>query len=626
VARVVLADAKAVRAAARGRAKTDKVDARLLARLLAAGFLAEVWTPDEQTRSRRRLVSRRAQLVRQRTREKNQVHAVLMRRLLGKPPMSDAFGVRGRAWLARLELPADERLTVDGCLRHIDMLNEEIRLVERAIAADALTSPEMRRLLTIPGVNAVTACALIGAIDDIRRFPTPAHLVGYLGLDPRVIQSGSEPARHGRTLEAGAGRGPARARRGGLVPGADDRPDACLPPADPRSPRRQRRNRRGRAQARGDLLAHAHPRGGLRLRASLADPREAAPARAAHRCRAPPRSRSSRARLRPTPPARARARARCPGRDRLQAADCRLDRAQPENERGCRSGTRIFESARGDKPARHANDEMWREFDAFAYALVLVANRLCLDAEEAGLAAIDFALAWLTLRLRYGLADLPGSTEVNSKRAESLASPRRGDIVFIRGLTTSRRWLRQPRNVEAQREVQLDLLNPRFLPALPSLSMQERLAIHALARAASEPDLLARVHALFEAIEFYASGTSTDELFTGAERKAILDALPAELSDKQRARVADLLPHLNNAPVRIRLMKALDVDRVPLVRHADIELLWALRKLRNDVTHGRSSELPAVHDVEHATSIVARMLVFRVERRREEGRASTIGA
>jgi transposase len=96
VERVVLADAKAVRAAAKGRAKTDRVDARLLARLLAAGFLGEVWTPDEQTRARRRLVSRRAQLVRQRTREKNQVHAVLMRTLSGRPPISDVFGVRGR--------------------------------------------------------------------------------------------------------------------------------------------------------------------------------------------------------------------------------------------------------------------------------------------------------------------------------------------------------------------------------------------------------------------------------------------------------------------------------------------------------------------------------------------------
>lgn len=205
VDRVVLADAKAVRAAAKGRAKTDRVDARLLARLLAAGFVGEVWTPDEQTRARRRLVSRRAQLVRQRTREKNQVHAVLMRTLSGKPPMSDVFGVGGRGWLARLELAVDERLTVDGCLRQIDVLNGEITLVEQTIAADALACPEMLRLLTIPGVNAVTACALVGAIGDISRFPTARHLVAYLGLDPRVSQSGNEPARHGRISKQGPG-------------------------------------------------------------------------------------------------------------------------------------------------------------------------------------------------------------------------------------------------------------------------------------------------------------------------------------------------------------------------------------------------------------------------------------
>src|SRR5680860_1778939 len=62
---VVLADPKAVRAAAHGGAKTDRIDAALLARLCASGFLAEVWAPDEATRAHRRLVSRRMQLVHQ---------------------------------------------------------------------------------------------------------------------------------------------------------------------------------------------------------------------------------------------------------------------------------------------------------------------------------------------------------------------------------------------------------------------------------------------------------------------------------------------------------------------------------------------------------------------------------
>jgi transposase len=205
VGKVVLAAPAAVRAAARGGAKTDRIDAALLARLLASGFLAEVWAPDEQTRARRRLVSRRMQLVRQRTREKNQVHAVLYRRLVGRPPVSDLFGVGGRAWLAALVLPPDERLTVDGCLRQIDLTEGEIALVEREIARDVLGSPQTRRLLTIPGVNAVTACSLLAAIGDIGRFPSARRLVSYLGLDPRVAQSGPEPARHGRISKQGPG-------------------------------------------------------------------------------------------------------------------------------------------------------------------------------------------------------------------------------------------------------------------------------------------------------------------------------------------------------------------------------------------------------------------------------------
>src|SRR5438132_12109115 len=59
VGRVVLANPKAVKSATQ-TAKTDKLDARALAKLLAAGFLPEVWTPDEQTRVLRRRISRRA--------------------------------------------------------------------------------------------------------------------------------------------------------------------------------------------------------------------------------------------------------------------------------------------------------------------------------------------------------------------------------------------------------------------------------------------------------------------------------------------------------------------------------------------------------------------------------------
>jgi transposase len=97
------------------RAKTDRLDAR---KLLAAGELDAVWMPDERCRVMRRRLARREQLVRSRSRSKNEIHAVLMRRLKGRPPVSDLFGVKGRKWLGELELPVEEAETVQAAMRH----------------------------------------------------------------------------------------------------------------------------------------------------------------------------------------------------------------------------------------------------------------------------------------------------------------------------------------------------------------------------------------------------------------------------------------------------------------------------------------------------------------------------
>ena len=109
--------------------------------------------PDERCRILRRRLARREQLVRSRTRAKNEIHAVLQRRLQGKPPCSDLFGVKGRQWLSTLELPLEERESVDAGIRHVEFLDTEIAAAERLIAQQALSWPEIRRLMTVPGVK-----------------------------------------------------------------------------------------------------------------------------------------------------------------------------------------------------------------------------------------------------------------------------------------------------------------------------------------------------------------------------------------------------------------------------------------------------------------------------------------
>jgi hypothetical protein len=119
--------------------------------------------------------------------------------------VTDLFGVQGRKWLTGQRLPDDEFVLVEACLRNIDFLDGEVGLIDKSLAEQALASTEMRRLMTLPGVSFVTAAALMAAIGDISRFPTSRHLVAYLGLNPRVRQSGSEPARHGRISKQGPG-------------------------------------------------------------------------------------------------------------------------------------------------------------------------------------------------------------------------------------------------------------------------------------------------------------------------------------------------------------------------------------------------------------------------------------
>ena len=68
----------------------------MLAQLLAADYLPAVWLPDDDTHALRRQVARRAHIVRQRTRLKNRVHAILHRNLVPRCPAADLFGHKGR--------------------------------------------------------------------------------------------------------------------------------------------------------------------------------------------------------------------------------------------------------------------------------------------------------------------------------------------------------------------------------------------------------------------------------------------------------------------------------------------------------------------------------------------------
>jgi transposase len=191
---VEIADAVKVKGLAPLACKTDRIDAWVLAELCRPDLVPAIWLPDPAVRAERERARFRLHLVRHRTSLKQRVHAVLLAH--GQPcPVSDLFGVAGRALLERLALPEPWAGTVAASLRLIDELDQQIDACEaelRSLGADHRYLP---LLLTIPGIGWVLADTIAAEIGDIDRFPSPLKLAGYTGLCPRVYQSGDSDRR-----------------------------------------------------------------------------------------------------------------------------------------------------------------------------------------------------------------------------------------------------------------------------------------------------------------------------------------------------------------------------------------------------------------------------------------------
>src|SRR5918997_2394484 len=191
---VEIADAIKVKGLAPLAAKTDRIDAWVLAELARRDLVPAIWLPDPTVRAERERARWRLHLVRHRSSLKQRVHAVLL--AFGKPcPVSDLFGVRGRQLLARLQLPEPWQGTVAASLRLIDELDREINDCERELRRLGADHRYVPLLLTVPGIGWVLAYTIAAEIGNISRFPSPRKLAGYTGLCPRVYQSADRDLR-----------------------------------------------------------------------------------------------------------------------------------------------------------------------------------------------------------------------------------------------------------------------------------------------------------------------------------------------------------------------------------------------------------------------------------------------
>lgn len=191
---VEIADALKVKGLAPLAAKTDRIDAWVLAELARRELVPAIWLPDPSVRAERERARFRLHLVRHRTALKNRIHATLI--AFGHPvPVADLFGTTGRELLGRLAIPEPWATTLATSLRLVDGLDDEIEACAAELRAMGADHPYVGLLRTAPGIAWVLGYTIAAEIGDIGRFASPKKLTGYTGLCPFVRQSGQRDDR-----------------------------------------------------------------------------------------------------------------------------------------------------------------------------------------------------------------------------------------------------------------------------------------------------------------------------------------------------------------------------------------------------------------------------------------------
>ena len=186
---VILAHPLKLRAIVTARAKTDKLDAALLAKLLRAGLIPKAHIPGAGYQTLRDLTRTRARLSRAATVAKNQLHSLLGGRNLHSPQRS-LMSKSARRWLREMDLGFVGNLQRDELLARLDHYAEELKRLDGWLATMAAEFPETSCLTDLHGVGIYTALLIVGEIAETERFANPRQVGAYAGLTARVNQSG----------------------------------------------------------------------------------------------------------------------------------------------------------------------------------------------------------------------------------------------------------------------------------------------------------------------------------------------------------------------------------------------------------------------------------------------------
>jgi transposase len=183
-----IGDPAEIKAARVRKQKRDREDARLLLRLLRENRFPRVWVPSPENRDLRQLLWHRHRLVQMRTRVLNQLQAIAMSE--GVRLRKKLWSGAGRAKLESLQVAPWAAQRRKDLLELLDRLTPKIEELNVAVEQEALKRPEVRRLMTHPGVGPVTGLAFVLIIGTPERFGCGKQVGSYLGLIPCEESSG----------------------------------------------------------------------------------------------------------------------------------------------------------------------------------------------------------------------------------------------------------------------------------------------------------------------------------------------------------------------------------------------------------------------------------------------------
>ena len=178
-----------IRAAETRKQKHDRRDARLILDLLVMeDRFPEIWVPSIEQRDLRTLLRDRHQWVRMRTRLQHTLQAIALNHALRQGHA--LWSTAGQSALQALALPPYTSQRRNELLSLYRQLQKRIQELDKEVEAQARQRPQARRLLTHPGVGAVTALATEVFLGEPSRFATGNQVASYIGMIPCEHSSG----------------------------------------------------------------------------------------------------------------------------------------------------------------------------------------------------------------------------------------------------------------------------------------------------------------------------------------------------------------------------------------------------------------------------------------------------